>query len=104
MAMMMVVMVVVMIVVVIVVMAVMVVVMVVIPMIVVVMVVLTPPPVTGRIVRLVIAPWLGFCGCYLRAESANPKEAASVMRTSLKGQPSAPTMWALSHSVTSETG
>ena len=44
-------------------------VMIVIPMIVIVVVMVLPPPVTRRIVRMVVAPWLGFCGCYLHAES-----------------------------------
>src|SRR5262245_6948875 len=43
-------------------------VMIVIPMIVIVVVMVLPPPVTRRIVRMVVAPWLGFCGCYLHAE------------------------------------
>jgi len=44
-------------------------VMIVIPIIVIVMVMVTPPPVTGRIIRMVVAPWLRFCWSHLRAES-----------------------------------
>jgi hypothetical protein len=44
-------------------------VMIVIPIIVIVMMMVTPIPVTGRIIRMVVAPWLGFCWCHLSAES-----------------------------------
>jgi hypothetical protein len=29
----------------------------------------TPPPVTGRVIRMVVAPWLGFCWRDLRADA-----------------------------------
>jgi hypothetical protein len=44
-------------------------VMIVIPIIVIVMMMVTPIPVTGRIIRMVVAPWLRFCWSHLRAES-----------------------------------
>jgi hypothetical protein len=64
-----VIMIVIVVVVVIMIMAVMMMVMIVIPIIVIVMVMVTPPPVTGRIIRMVVAPWLRFCWSHLRAES-----------------------------------
>jgi hypothetical protein len=46
-----------------------VVIMIVIVIIILVMVMVTPPPVTGRVIRMVVAPWLGFCWHDLRADA-----------------------------------
>jgi multisubunit Na+/H+ antiporter MnhE subunit len=71
----------------------MVVMMVMIVIVVIVMMVVTPIPITGRIIRMVVAPRLGFCWCHLSTESNQSQRKRSSKRN--KNLPHSITLLAL---------